>query len=75
MSTIRFHRSLYFLDAVAEAVAVFAEHGEFKLDNSGSDYIEVEVETPDPNHSQALIGAFSNYVLGASVHTHQQQAG
>ena len=75
MKRVRFHRSIYFANAVAQGVAMFAEFGRIRIDDSGADYIEVDVEAPDASEERALVGAFGNYVLGASVHAHQQQAG
>jgi hypothetical protein len=72
---MRFHRSIYFPRAVAEAVAMFAEHGDLTIDDSGADYIEVGIVASDASAEYAVAGAFGNYVLGASVHAHQQQAG
>ena len=75
MKRMRFHRSIYFPRAIAEAVAVFAEHGEITIDDSDADYVEVAVVASDASAEYAVAGAFGNYVLGASVHAHQQQAG
>jgi len=75
VSTVRFHRSIYFPDAVSEGVAVFAEYGQLRIDESDADYIEVSVDATDTDSEGALVGAFANYVLGASVHAHQEQAG
>ena len=75
MSTIRFHRSIYFPDAIAEGVTVFADYGRLEVDDSDSNYVSVSVAADDAGRQEALEGAFANYVLGASVHAHQEQAG
>jgi len=75
MTRVRFHRAIYFPEAVSEAVAVFAGYGDLRISDEDPDYIEVDVRAPDGDPEDALVGAFANYALGASVHAHQQQAG
>ena len=72
MRTLRFHRSLYAPTAVAEAVAVFADHGQVQLEDTGSDHVIVRLAATDQSDEGAMAGAFANYVLGASVHARQR---
>ncbi len=72
MTTLRFHRSIYAPAAVSEAVAVFAGHGQLRIDDSEPEHVVVELVAPE--QEDALAGAFGNYVLGASVHSHQRQS-
>lgn len=74
MTTLRFHRSVYAAAAVAEAAAVFADHGQVRLDDSDAAYIIVRLDALEAGQDDALAGAFANYALGASVHAHQQPA-
>ena len=71
MKTIRFHRSIYAPAALSEAVAVFAQHGDLRVDDSGPDHFIVHVRATDQSQEDALAGTFANYVFGASVHAHQ----
>ena len=73
-TTLRFHRSMYVATAIAEAVAVFADHGQVRLDDSDAAYIIVRLDALELGQDDALAGAFGNYALGASVHAHQRQA-
>ena len=72
---MRFHRSIYVPAALSEAVAVFAEHGDLRLDDSSPDHIIVELRASDHGHEDELVGMFGNYALGASAHARQRLAG
>ena len=74
MKTIRFHRSIYVPAAVSEAVAVFAEHGDLRVDDSNPDHVIVHLVALDLSQEDALAGTFANYAFGASAHAHQRQA-
>ena len=74
MKTLRFHRSIYVPAAVSEAIAVFAEHGDLRVDDSNADHIVVQLVASDPSQEDALGGTFANYALGASAHARQRQA-
>jgi hypothetical protein len=75
VTTLRFHRDIYPSAAVAEAVAVFAEYGQFSVDESDPGHVVVRVVASDGSQEDALAGTFANYALGASAHAHQRQAG
>lgn len=72
MKTMRFHRSIYVPAALSEAVAVFAEHGDLRVDDSSADHIIVQLRPSDDSQEDALAGMFANYALGASVHARQR---
>jgi hypothetical protein len=72
MKTLRFHRSIYVADALSEAVAVFAQHGDVRVDDSSADHIIVHLRASDHSEEDALAGMFANYALGASAHAHQR---
>ena len=74
MKTMRFHRSIYAPAAVSEAVAVFAEHGDLRVDDSNADHVIVHLVALDQSQEDVLAGTFANYALGASAHAHQRQA-
>lgn len=72
MKTMRFHRSIYVPAALSEAVAVFAEHGDLRVDESSPDHILVQIRASEHGQEDALAGMFANYVLGASAHARQR---
>ena len=74
MTTLRFHRSIYASTAIAEAVAMFAEYGQVRVDDSDPERIIVHVAAAEQAEDEMLAGAFGNYALGASVHAHQRES-
>ena len=74
MTSVRFHRSIYGAAAIAEAVAMFAEHGQLRVDDSDAERIVVHLAASEQAGDVALAGAFANYALGASVHAHNRQS-
>jgi hypothetical protein len=66
MPTMRFHRDLYAVAAVDEAIRVFGGHGAFSR-KAESSYEEVVLEATEPTDERQLVGEFANYVLALTI--------
>ena len=66
MATLRFHHTLYSKVALEEAIQVFGEFGELKLEQD-MPYYQVELSAAEADDEAELVGEFQNYALALTI--------
>jgi len=71
--TLRFHRTLYMLQAVREAARIYGEFAKFQISTDG-DYYVANVSDPDPEVDGDIAREFANQALVGSIARRRHKA-
>lgn len=70
MAELRFHRSLYSLDAIQGTATLYGSIANCSV-AADDNYVTVQLEATDPRVEQQLPHAFANHVLFETVKQHR----